>query len=303
MGFFDVLDDLFDDLSGIFGGDDDGDGDEIDLPPQQWVPGTLPPGAPPWVPAPLPPGSPSGLQEGAGQAGSTYQQASGAVNQTDEKLADLLKQIFAASDENRSKISGVIASIETARRALTSNPQMAGDPHAMALFNQFLDGQLAQIQQILDSSKVDSKKQAELLAALGDEYRGTAGGDPKKKGKDDGGGGEGGGGETSGGGSGGGDGGDGGRGGNAGALSGNGGAGGAGGGGGNANSAGGDGGTGGGGGNGANLIGNGGSGGNGGDGGTNISGASGDGGDGGNGGVRGRFYGTLGADGQPGAHG
>ncbi|QLK92857.1 DUF4226 domain-containing protein (plasmid) [Mycobacterium avium subsp. hominissuis] len=181
MGLFDVLDDLFDDLSGIFGGDDD------DGPPEQSVlPGAWPSGAAPWGPAPAPPGGPSGLQEGAGQAGTTYQQASAAVDQTDEKLSDLLKQIFATNDQNRARISGIIASIETARTALTSNPQTAGDPQAMALFNQFLDGQLAQIQQVLDSSKVDSKKQAELLAALGDEYRGTGGADPKKKGKDDG---------------------------------------------------------------------------------------------------------------------
>nr|WP_172686893.1 DUF4226 domain-containing protein [Mycobacterium avium]AKT73012.1 hypothetical protein MASH_00004 [Mycobacterium avium subsp. hominissuis] len=207
MGLFDdVLDDLFDDLSGIFGGGDGGDGAEDDGPSPQPLPGTLPPGAPPWGPAPAPPGGPSGLQQGAVQAGTTYQQTSGAVNQTDEKLADLLKQIFATNDDNRSRINAIIGNIENARKALTSNPQTAGDPHAMALFNQFLDGQLAQIQQILDSSKVDSKKQAELLAALGDEYRGNAGGDPKKKGKDDGAGGGGGdaGGDSSGGGSGGG---------------------------------------------------------------------------------------------------
>ncbi|MEE6140648.1 DUF4226 domain-containing protein [Mycobacterium sp. 050128] len=204
MGLFDVLDDLFGDLSGIFGGDDDGDGGENGPPPQQSIPGTLPPGAPPWGPPPPPPGGPSGLQQGAGLAGTTYQQTAGAVNQTDEKLAELLKQIFATNDDNRSRISAIIASIETARRALTTDPQMAGDPHAQALFNQFLDGQLAQIQQILDSSKVDSKKQAELLAALGDQYRGTAGGDPKKKGKEDGGGTGESGGDTTGGGSGGG---------------------------------------------------------------------------------------------------
>lgn len=185
MGFLDdVLDDLFDDLSGIFGGDDgDGGVGERDWAPRQPVSGTLAPGAPPWVPAPQPPGSPSGLQQGAGQAGTTYQQASAAVNQADEKLTDLLKQIFVANDANRSRIGGIVSSIDTARRALTSNPQMAGDPHAIALFNQFLDGQLAQIQQILDSSKVDGTKQAELLAALGEQYRGTAGKDPQKLGE------------------------------------------------------------------------------------------------------------------------
>ncbi|WP_204815357.1 DUF4226 domain-containing protein [Mycobacterium riyadhense] len=198
MGFFDVLDDLLDDLFGIF----DGGADDVALPAPQWAtPGTLfpSPGAPSWGPPPQPPGGPSGLEGGAGQAGTTYQQAAGAVQYAETKLADLLKQIFAANDDNRARVSGIIASIQTARKALTSNPQTAGDPHAMALFNQFLDGQLAQIQQILDSSKVDSTKQAELLAALGDEYRGTAGEDPKK-GKADGaaGGGEGGG-DTSGG--------------------------------------------------------------------------------------------------------
>src|SRR6516162_9890255 len=201
MGLFDVLDDLFDDLTGIFGGDDDGEGgDEFDGPLQQALPAP-PAGAPPWGPAPPVPNGPSGLQQGVDHAGTTYQQASGALTQTDDKLAGLLKQIFAANDDTRSKIGAIIGSIETARRALTSDPQMANDPHAMALFNQFLDGQLAQIQQLLDSSKVESKKQAELLAALGDQYRGTAG-DPKKKGKGanngGGGGGDGGDGDTSG---------------------------------------------------------------------------------------------------------
>lgn len=217
MGLFDVFDDLLDDLTGIFDGDDDG-GDGDDGPPAQWGPGPLPNTGPPWGPAPQVPNGPSGLQQGADQAGTTYQQASGAVNQTDDKLSDLLKQIFAANDAARSKISAIVGNIETARRALAANPQMANDPHAMALFNQFLDGQLAEIQQVLDSSKVDSKKQAELLAALGDEYRGTAGGDhPKKKGAggaNGAGGGDGGdgdtGGDTTGGGGGGGDGGSGG---------------------------------------------------------------------------------------------
>jgi len=200
MGLFDVLDDLFDDLTGIFGGDDDGEGgDEFDGPPQQALP-ALPAGAPPWGPALPVPNGPSGLQQGVDQAGTTYQQVSGALIQIDDKLAGLLKQIFAANDDTRSKIGAIIGSIETARRALTSDPQMANDPHAMALFNQFLDGQLAEIQQLLDSSKVDSKKQAELLAALGDEYRGSAGGGHSKDQGNAGiaGGGEGGGANTSG---------------------------------------------------------------------------------------------------------
>ncbi|WP_101953363.1 DUF4226 domain-containing protein [Mycobacterium intracellulare] len=202
MGLFDVFGDLLDDLTGIFDGDDDG-GDGDDGPPAQWGSGPLPTAGPPWGPPPQVPNGPSGLQQGADQAGTTYQQASGAVNQTDDKLSDLLKQIFAANDAARSRISAIVGNIETARRALAANPQMANDPHAMALFNQYLDGQLAEVQQVLDSSKVDSKKQAELLAALGDEYRGTAGGDhPKKKkgegGANDAGGGDGGDGDTAG---------------------------------------------------------------------------------------------------------
>ncbi|MGO9098340.1 MAG: DUF4226 domain-containing protein [Mycobacterium sp.] len=185
MGLFDVLDDLFDDLAGIFGGDDGGaGGDDNDGLPEQPVRGLLPAGAPPWGPAPQVPNGPSGLQQGADQAGTTYQQASGAVTGTDDKLAGLLKQIFAANDDARSKISAIVANIQSARGTLMANPQMANDPYAMALFNQFLDGQLAQIQQILDGAKVDSKKQAELLAALGDEYRSTGGGGHPNNGKD-----------------------------------------------------------------------------------------------------------------------
>ena len=102
MGLFDVLDDLFDDLTGIFGGDDDGEGgDEFDGPPQQALPAP-PAGAPPWGPALPVPNGPSGLQQGVDHAGTTYLQASGALTQTDDKLAGLLKQIFAANDDTLS---------------------------------------------------------------------------------------------------------------------------------------------------------------------------------------------------------
>ncbi|MGE2817922.1 DUF4226 domain-containing protein [Mycobacterium heidelbergense] len=184
MSISDVLDDLLDDLKGLFRGHD-----EVSTQPPAWMPATMPTSGPPWgpaaaTPAPQVPNGPNGLQQGADQAGTSYQQASGHIAATDDKLAGLLKEIFAANDDTRSRISAIISSIDTARHALTSNPQMANDPHAMALFNQFLDGQLAQIQQLLASAKVDSKKQAELLAALGNQYRGS-GGDPKKRPKAD----------------------------------------------------------------------------------------------------------------------
>ncbi len=124
---------------------------------------------------------------GADQAGTTYQQAGGAVAITDDKLAGLLKQIFASNDATRSRISDIINGLESAHRQLVSNPQLANDPGAIAWFNKLLDNQLGQVQQLLESAKVDSQKQAELLAALGDEYRNNTGdhsGDHSKDGKD-----------------------------------------------------------------------------------------------------------------------
>jgi Domain of unknown function (DUF4226) len=140
-----------------------------------------PSGAPP--PGPQPPGvpgGPGGLQQGADQAGTTYQQASGGVAATDEKLAELLKQIFTTNDQTQSKIAGVINDIETKHHQLAADPQLAGDPHALTWFQQWVDGKLGEIQQLLGNAKVDSKKQAELLSALGDEYRNNAGGDHSK---------------------------------------------------------------------------------------------------------------------------
>jgi hypothetical protein len=188
----DLLDPIFGGLRGVFGDDDDA-GDDDDLTPQQRAnqvlyggnPGPL--GAVPGGAngAPLP-GGPSGLQQGADQAGTTYQQAGGAAAATDDKLAGLLKQIFASNDATRSQISDIINGLESAHRQLVSNPQLANDPHAIAWFNKLLDNQLGQVQQLLENSKVDSKKQAELLAALADEYHNNSGGNHSKDGKDDG---------------------------------------------------------------------------------------------------------------------
>lgn len=188
----DLLDPIFDGVRGLFGGGDDNAGDE-DLSPQERVdqilnggsPGPFGPGpgAGPGVPVP---GGPSGLQVGADQAGTTYQQAAGAAGNTDDKLAGLLKQIFASNDATRSRISDIINGLESAHRQLVSNPQLANDPGAIAWFNKLLDNQLGQVQQLLESAKVDSQKQAELLAALGDEYRNNTGDhsdDHKKDGK------------------------------------------------------------------------------------------------------------------------
>ena len=186
----DLLDPIFDAVRGLFGGDDDKDDD--DLTPQQRAnevlyggdPGPLGPVPGAATGAPLP-GGPSGLQQGADQAGTTYQQAGGAVAATDDKLAGLLKQIFASNDATRSQISDIINGLESAHRQLVSNPQLANDPHAVAWFNKLLDDRLGQIQQLLENSKVDSRKQAELLAALAEEYHDNSG-NHAKDGKDDG---------------------------------------------------------------------------------------------------------------------
>ena len=180
MGFLDAIDDLleplFDGVRSVFGDDDDDDGGEQLSPEElnQVVNGGNPP-QPGATPPPQLPGGPSGLQQGADQAGTVYQQSTGAVAVTDEKLAELLKQIFASNDDMRAKISGIITGIESAHRQLLSNPQLANDPHALAWFNNMLDSQLGQIQQLLANAKVDSQKQAELLAALADDYRNTSG--------------------------------------------------------------------------------------------------------------------------------
>lgn len=203
MAFLDTVDDLLlgpatrlilDGVKSLLGGDDD---DDDDSSPQDRVnqvlyggngSSALGPtlGPAPTGPPPVP-GGPSGLQQGADQAGGTYQQAGGAVALTDEKLAGLLKQIFASNDEMRSKISGIINEIETRHKQVAADPKLANDPNTLKAFQQYVDGKLGEIQQLLDNSKMDSKKQAELLAALGDEYRNNTGGDHSKDGGSNGG--------------------------------------------------------------------------------------------------------------------
>ena len=185
----DLLDPIFDGVMGLFGGDDDDGGDD-DLrrnnEPMKCCMAAI---RGRWARyrvrangAPLP-GGPSGLQQGADQAGTTYQQAGGAVAVTDDKLAGLLKQIFASNDATRSQISDIINGLESAHRQLVSNPQLANDPGALAWFNKLLDNRLGQIQQLLENAKVDSQKQAELLAALADEYHDNSGNHAKDQGR------------------------------------------------------------------------------------------------------------------------
>lgn len=191
-------------IDALFGGDDDRSS------PRERVSAVLTPGAMGGFPFGTVPGGAGGLPRGADQAAGTYQQSSGAVAATDEKLAKLLKEIFATNDETRARVGELVAGIQAAHQKVMTDPTMRNDPQALAMFNTVLDQHLAEIQRLLNSAKVDSKKQAELLAALGSEYRDSSG--EHRKGATDGGGsggggdagGSGGGGGTDGGGAGGG---------------------------------------------------------------------------------------------------
>jgi Domain of unknown function (DUF4226) len=187
MGFWDILEDilfpgrhLLDGAQALFGGHPCQNGGPS---AQERVDrilnggnGSAPAAPTPLAPPPVP-GGPSGLQRGADEAGTAYQQAGGALAATDEKLAGLLKQIFTANDQTQSKIAGIINDIDTKHQQLAADPQLARDPQALAWFQQWVDGKLGEIQQLLASSKVDGTKQAELLSALGEEYRDNAGGE------------------------------------------------------------------------------------------------------------------------------
>ncbi|WP_156296863.1 DUF4226 domain-containing protein [Mycobacterium paragordonae] len=176
MGFLEDLEHL---LSPILAGVDElFGGDDARLPPRERARDMLP--APPWLGGPARTVGPSwggsgGLHWGADQAAGTYEQSSGALAATDDKLAKLLKEIFTANDETRARVSELVAGIEAAHQKMMTDPTMKDDPQALALFNTMLDQNLAEIQRLLNSAKVDSTKQAELLAALGNEYRESSG--------------------------------------------------------------------------------------------------------------------------------
>jgi hypothetical protein len=174
VGFLEELEKL---LSPVLAGVDAlfGDDDEP-APPRERVQDVLP--TAPWTGPPRlagPWGDSGGLHWGADQAAGTYQQSSGTVAATDDKLAKLLKEIFAANDETRARVGELVAGIQALHQKMMSDPAMSRDPRALAMFNTILDQYLAEIQRLLNSAKVDSKKQAELLAALGDDYRDGSG--------------------------------------------------------------------------------------------------------------------------------
>jgi hypothetical protein len=121
--------------------------------------------------APVPPPTPhddSGLNSGATGAGENYNGGVDAAQLTDQKIAELLKQIFATNQAARDKVSSILTEIGTKQKQIA--PEM-GDPASMLAFGQFLDQKFGEIQKVLTDAQVDAKTQAAILDALGDEYR------------------------------------------------------------------------------------------------------------------------------------
>ena len=123
---------------------------------------------PPPPASPAPPGGQSGLNTGSTDAGSQYDGSVNAAQLTDQKLAELLKHIFAANQAARDKVSAILAEIQSKQKLIA--PEM-GDPASVTAFGTFLDQKFAEIQKILSDAQVDAKTQAAILDALGDEYR------------------------------------------------------------------------------------------------------------------------------------
>jgi hypothetical protein len=125
--------------------------------------------APPVAP-PTPPGA-GGLVEGAGAAGDSYQGSAAAAAGTDDKLATQLKQIFAANQAARDKVTAILAEISAKQRDLGSG---TSDPASLTAFQRFVDQKMGEIQQVLSDAQVDAGTQAQVLRDLAAEYHATA---------------------------------------------------------------------------------------------------------------------------------
>ena len=130
------------------------------------------PGGPPPIPAvaPAPPGG-GQLGAGAGAAGDAYGEAATKGALADEKLADVLNQIFTANDAARQKIADI-------RTDLLAKESQLGDaladPAALKAFEKYVDTKLADVQKIIDDSAVDAATRARVLQELRDDYRSAA---------------------------------------------------------------------------------------------------------------------------------
>jgi hypothetical protein len=124
----------------------------------------------PASPAPPAPGDDAGgLHDGAAAAGEQYGDTADATSLTDDKLAALLKQIFASNQQARDKVQAIMADI--AAKSQQIGPEL-GDPASLVSWQKYVDGKFGEIQQLLSDSQVDAKTQAAIMDALGDEYRG-----------------------------------------------------------------------------------------------------------------------------------
>lgn len=124
--------------------------------------------APPPPPAPGNTGGSGGMHDGAEQAGDQYSKNLDAASLTDQKLAELLKQIFTNNQNARDKIASIMTEIKTKTGQI--GPEL-GDPAALVSFHQFLDQKFGEIQKLLSDSQVDAKTQAAIMEALGKEYK------------------------------------------------------------------------------------------------------------------------------------
>ncbi|WP_273735412.1 DUF4226 domain-containing protein [Mycolicibacterium septicum] len=131
-------------------------------------PGGSPPAAPP--PSPTPADDSGGLHDGAEAAGEEHSASVDSGTITDEKIAELLKQVFASNEAARDKVTAIIADIQA--KAKQVGPEL-GDPAAVMAVQQYLDQKLGEIQKVLGDAHVDAKTQAAIMDALGDEYRGN----------------------------------------------------------------------------------------------------------------------------------
>ena len=137
-------------------------------------PKSVPPLSPP--PAPADPDGAGGMHDGAGQAGQSYGDNVNAASLTDEKLSDLLKQIFTNNQNARDKVNAILADIRD--KTTQVGPEL-GDPASLLSFHQYLDQKFDEIQKLLSDSQVDAKTQSAIMDALGEEYRTNS---PKKGG-------------------------------------------------------------------------------------------------------------------------
>lgn len=134
-----------------------------------------PPPAADGAPGNPPPGA-GGLQDGAGHDGQSYGDNVNAAALTDEKLSELLDQIFTKNRNARDQVTAILADIQDKTKQV--GPEL-GDPASLLSFHQYLDQKFGEIQKVLGDAQVDAKTQSAIMAALGEQYRTNA---PKRPG-------------------------------------------------------------------------------------------------------------------------